>query len=315
MIQVLTLDLVKTGREFGTVKEEYAWYDEIRPDGSIAVFAEKGVKVTGQEKYEVEPLEFEASRLATVAPSVVEYLKDLKERVESRTATNRAPASVRVGVLHGTEEWGQCDRNSTNYGPDDWVSWLESRGFDVSRVSVQELDESALTAYDAIINPFGECYPEKNSKTEETLNRIVDFVEGGGIFVCTGGWPFYYACSPQGNKSDASRLERAFQVRVNSGQAWADYEAITQPPGSTRKYGELAHKGGGFKVHVWRPIRERYGAVEKVLVATERDGIVLGFMTLKRGGVVFTGMDVRGSEEFDKLTSLVDALLLRHHGI
>src|SRR5436309_317737 len=203
MIQIFTNDLVVTGRELGTIKEEYAWYDEIRPDGSIAVFIEKGIQLTGQEKYDVEPLEFERNQLADLAPDAVEYLADLMQRVKSRSAKNRIPSDVRVGVLHGTESWGQCDRNKTRYGPDDWVAWLEARGFDVVRMSVTELDASVQDSLDAILNPFGECYPEKDASEEQTLNKIVAYVELGGIFVCTGGWPFFYACSPQGRKKDS----------------------------------------------------------------------------------------------------------------
>ena len=311
MIQIFTKDLVATGREIGTIKEEYAWYDEIRPDGSIAVFVEKGIQLTGQEKYDVEPLEFETSQLADIAPEAVEYLADLMQRVKSRSVKNRIPSDVRVGVLHGTESWGQCDRNKTRYGPDDWVAWLEARGFDVVRVSVTELDASVQDSLDAIVNPFGECYPEKDAGEEKTLNKIVAYVERGGIFVCTGGWPFFYACSPEGRRKDSTRLKRAFQVDVNSEQAWSDFEAIAQPEGSKRRYGELAHKGGEFKVHIWRPILEGYGAVEKVLVASERDGIVLGFMKSGKGGVVFTGMDMQGSQEFEKASSFLEALLIR----
>jgi len=311
MIQVLTRDLTGAGREFGTIKEEYAWYDEIRPDGSIAVFVEKGIQLTGQEKYDVEPLEFEAGQLAALAPDAVEYLKDLMQRVESRSAKNLAPSNVRVGVLHGTESWGECDWNKTRYGPDEWVAWFEGRGFDVARMSVTELDESPQGSLDAIVNPFGECYPEVDANEEQTLKKIVAYVEHGGIFVCTGGWPFFYACSARGTNSDSSRLKRAFQVDVNNEQAWSDFEGITQPEGSKRKYGELAHKGGEFNVHVWRPVLEAYGAVEKVLVATARDGIVLGFMKSGKGGVVFAGMDMQGSQEFDKLSSFLEALLIR----
>lgn len=311
LIQILTKDLTETGREFGTVKEEYAWYDEIRPDGSIAVFVEKGVKLAGQEKYDVEPLEFEVHHLDAAAPDVVEYLMDLKQRVESRTSKDRAPTDIRVGILHGTESWGQCDRGRSVFGPNAWAEWLESRGFGVVRVSAQDLEETMPGAYDAIVNPFGECYPETNSKTEETLSSVLAYVEGGGVFVCTGGWPFFYACSPQGKKSDSSRLSRAFHVDVNNEQLWADFEDVKQPEGSMRKYGELAHKGGGFQVHIWRPLLERYGAVEKVLVAAHRDGIVLGYLPKGRGGVVFTGMDLQGPDEFEKLASFLETLLVR----
>src|SRR6266705_1580775 len=100
-------------------------------------------------------------------------------------------------------------------------------------------------------------------------------------------------------------------VVSSSAPADGPSSTLAAPEGSKRKYGELAHKGGEFNVHVWRPVLEAYGAVEKVLVATARDGIVLGFMKSGKGGVVFAGMDMQGSQEFDKLSSFLEALLIR----
>jgi len=84
MIQVWTRDLKGRPQEFGTMKEEYAWFDEIRHDGSLAVFVDKGIELAGQIKYEVEPLLFDAERLNEAAPAVVEYLLDLRKRAETR---------------------------------------------------------------------------------------------------------------------------------------------------------------------------------------------------------------------------------------
>ncbi len=312
-IQILTRDLKGTAREFGTVKEEYAWYDEIRPDGSIAVFVEEGVQLGGQIKYEVEPLTFDSSNLGSIAPDVVEYLSDLRRRVEVRAATSRNPSDILVAILHGTESWGQSGRKSTVYGPDEWESWCRSKGFAVERISVRDIQGRDDTPrLDAIVNPFGEMYPEADPDKETSLTSIVAYVESGGLFVCTAGWPFYYASHRRAH-ADGTRLKRAFQVDVNDEQWWVDFEPVTQPEGSVRKWGELAHKGGDFHASIWRPVREGYGAVEKALVAAERDGVVLGFLPRGRGGVVLSGMALNGPVEFDKLTSFLETLLLKGH--
>jgi len=218
--------------------------------------------------------------------------------------------SHRVAILHGTEPWGQCRRTRTNYGPDEWESLLRSRGFLTKRLSVRDigalLDEPI---YEMLVNPFGEDYPEEDNKSERSLNQIVNYVERGGIFVCTGGWPFYFADSPRGRIEGQNRLEKYFHVNVDSGQWWEDNEPVKQPEGSIALFGPLADKGGTDIVSVWRPIQEKYGAVKKILVATKRAGIVLGFLPVRRGGIILTGMSLKGSPEFDKLTSFLTVLI------
>lgn len=310
MLQIWTKDLAGTPREFGSVKEEYAWYDEIRPDGSIALCVEAGIQLSGQIKYEVEPLPFDSAHLDQVAPEVVEYLLDLRRRVGTRTARQRSPSEVTVAILHGTESWGQCKFWYSEFSPDYWENWARSRGFNVTRVSVLELSKGE-TVYDAVINPFGEAYPERDTNDELTLVDIVAYIERGGTFVCTGGWPFYYAYGPGGRSDSRSRLKRTFSVDVNDEQLWRDIDPVAQPDGSVRKYGELAHKGGGFRVTVWRPVWESYGAVEKVLVSAKRNGILLGVLPRGKGRLVVTGMFLESDAEFEKLAALVEALLLR----
>jgi len=47
--------------------------------------------------------------------------------------------------------------------------------------------------YAIIINPFGEIHLDENIRTLSTLyNRVLKYIQEGGIFICTGGIPFYY---------------------------------------------------------------------------------------------------------------------------
>ncbi len=219
---------------------------------------------------------------------------------------------ARIGILHGTENWGQTKRARTEYTPDDWEAWSRAEGFASKRIAIQEM--STIDGggwFDAVINPFGESYPEEDPKEETSLTRLVEYMERGGVFVCTGGWPFYYATSPSGTIPDGRRLRRHFHVDVNSEQWWEDFEPVRQPPESIMKYGALMHADGDSRVHVWRPIREEYGAVEQVLVASGRDGIVLGLLPTGEGAAVFCGMALRGSSEFDKVSSFLEHLLRR----
>src|SRR6266516_676139 len=147
---------------------------------------------------------------------------------------------IGVSILHGTEPWGQCSRTRTNYGPEEWESWLFARGFATKRTSIRQVgtpEEGPPTI--ATVNPFGEDYPEEEPESLRSLGRIVEYVEQGGIFVCTGGWPFYYANSPRGRVADGTRLSQLFHVDVDSGQWWEDVEPVAQLESSLVRYATL----------------------------------------------------------------------------
>ena len=167
-----------------------------------------------------------------------------------------------------------------------------------------------------MINPFGESYPEEDSKNELTLNRIKEYIEQGGVFVCTGGWPFYYADSPQGifgdKKSrvpDRTRVKRFFNVRIDDSQWWPERKLLSQSDGSTSKYGPLVNKGGSDRVTVWRPIHEDCGAVEKILTTSDKRYTVLGIQQMGQGKIIMTGMALEGPSEFEKLASFLEIIL------
>lgn len=44
-----------------------------------------------------------------------------------------------------------------------------------------------------IINPFGEAYPERDINLRPMFSKIKNYVWGGGVFVLTGGFAFFYA--------------------------------------------------------------------------------------------------------------------------
>ena len=50
--------------------------------------------------------------------------------------------------------------------------------------------------YAVIMNPFGEIYLEEDRRNFTTYEKIKDFVANGGVFCCTGGFPFYYHWDP-----------------------------------------------------------------------------------------------------------------------
>ncbi|MFW6162720.1 MAG: DUF6259 domain-containing protein, partial [Planctomycetota bacterium] len=109
----------------------------------------------------------------------------------------------------------------TKTGPADWLrAFQDSRlaselGFPVRRIaSFQQLVEAleaGPTEWLAIVNPYGEAFPTLPSGDwRATLDAIRRYVEGGGCWWETAGYPFHLAVGPKGQQkvgpSGAARL-------------------------------------------------------------------------------------------------------------
>jgi hypothetical protein len=93
-----------------------------------------------------------------------------------------------VGILNVSG----CPRGSTRFTPDDWLQRLQEvtngRGFRVSLINSGQVSGK----YDAIINPYGEYYPETDLAELDSLVNIKQYISQGGMFVNPGGLAFFY---------------------------------------------------------------------------------------------------------------------------
>lgn len=79
-----------------------------------------------------------------------------------------------------------CPSPFTRFEPGDWNNKLSGES---SFLSVDEIDDE----FAVIVNPYGEAYPEKSTIELPIFDEILSFISNGGIFVCAGGYPFFYA--------------------------------------------------------------------------------------------------------------------------
>jgi hypothetical protein len=56
--------------------------------------------------------------------------------------------------------------------------------------------EENFDSYNAIINPYGGVYPEYDLKNFKTMNKILSYINEGGLFVNVADIPCYWACNP-----------------------------------------------------------------------------------------------------------------------
>lgn len=114
---------------------------------------------------------------------------DLKRRFSLEIT---APPMLDIAILDGyasdrTQE-KPCFPTSQQVPLRDWSNLMSSSSTRISFISAAEID----TGFDAIINPFGETYPEEDWGARRTYERILNYINNGGLFVNVSGFPFFY---------------------------------------------------------------------------------------------------------------------------
>lgn len=94
----------------------------------------------------------------------------------------------KIGILNGNIysplREHKCERGCTNVTPSMWDFALRK-----NKIKYSELITTAQisNAFSIIINPFGDIFPEQDTKLHKTFYSICEFVKNGGIFIVTGG--------------------------------------------------------------------------------------------------------------------------------
>lgn len=86
-----------------------------------------------------------------------------------------------------------CAKHKSKFNPEDWKRILEenfNENYTIKSIGVSEISNK----YVAILNPYGEGYPEEDFLYNTSFRRIREYVRNGGIFVNIAGLAFWYAC-------------------------------------------------------------------------------------------------------------------------
>jgi HEPN domain-containing protein len=112
---------------------------------------------------------------------------------------NRWLPKVRIGILtgyfSGTDETKCAEHPFANKDLTIWrkkfeeLSKASGINLEIEDINSEDISEK----YAMIVNPFGEVYPEINVKQNLAFYNIKNYVENGGVYVNTGGFPFFYA--------------------------------------------------------------------------------------------------------------------------
>lgn len=119
-----------------------------------------------------------------------------------------SPTKLEIGVLNGyansvTEN--RCNSTFSDVPAEYWGCLMSADDTNISYIMASEIDNR----FDAIINPFGETFPEENWNEKKTYKRILEYIKKGGLYVNVAGFPFFYYWDNTHERSMPSGRARA----------------------------------------------------------------------------------------------------------
>lgn len=241
----------------------------------------------------------------------------------------RFRAPMKMGILRGyvddLEKGHECKPVFSIYGG--WSTFFQkSKSNESSIFDVEELYWSDISSkYAVLVNPFGEIYLEEDRRNFTTYERIKEFVADGGIFCCTGGFPFYYHwdpvtdlpvdTTPKTRVSTSAGLQdiRLFfdslvtkdfgAVIVNFPDKPTPAKVYQEKKPDVEFFGELVETGGSDTVQEFRSLsKETRGLIPGLRTKHDEEmKFPLAAISYGEGYLIVAGMDVRTKVEFEKL--------------
>jgi hypothetical protein len=236
-----------------------------------------------------------------------------------------------MGVLRGyvddLKKGTEC--KSMFSGNNDWFKYFKTIThknkvlFDTKEIYWTEISSK----YAVILNPFGEIYLEEDKRNFVTYEKIKEFIAGGGIFCCTGGFPFYYYW----DQTTGLPIDTTPKTRITTSTGLQDIRLffdsfvtkdfgaiiINFPPQPTLAnvyqdkkpdiafFGDLLNIGGSNQVLEFRSLSEGTRGLIPGLRIRHGDEtkFPLAAISYGEGYLIIAGMNVRTNVEFSKLAT------------
>jgi len=130
---------------------------------------------------------------------------------------------LKIGVLNDMQ-WDINNREIfawSGVAPDDWKEIIETFAKEHGiEVNVKFIDVGMkFDSYAAVLNPYGGVYPELDLKNLSTLDKILEYVKEGGLFINVADIPSYWAYNPDLHRrlDIASTVYAAFPTSTGVG--------------------------------------------------------------------------------------------------
>lgn len=276
------------------------------------------------------------------AASVLDDAKTLHDLLGNIEMKRRWKPKIKLAILNGlvtgTKEIKCSKYPFTNSDPNFWKSKFEtlsatsSNEFEIREINATEISQE----FAMVLNPFGEEYPEMDLKNKSVFYLIKDYVEDGGVYVNTGGFPFFYAWDVKEGKEYPLSEEKIFipkALKVEDGTISAvqmqvylqftgtlffkEFDAMPTPVSRDRqvfqedvdvtRFGDLVTGVGKVKEFRGLP-KATKGCIPIVRAKDEISGEVYPISALKRGNgyLLLASMNTEREEEANLFVKAVD---------
>lgn len=273
---------------------------------------------------------------------------DLLYRIESK---KKFTPLIKLGILNGYVEEDVLEKPCAAYpfvefGIDDWERRFKRfLANDKSRYIIEKIPISRISNdFALVLNPFGEAYPEKDIKKRFSFNILKDYVADGGVYVNTGGFPFFYAWDvAEGKEQPVVNIRTLVpkSIKIQKGEVivdqyisllnfagsllWREFDALTTS--DTPKFagikelrvyqtgqdkqiaGDLINVGETDQIHEFRAIRKETKDVIPLLRTSRPDFkevYPIAAIPYGLGYLIMCGMYTKGKSESEKLAVAVD---------
>lgn len=135
----------------------------------------------------------------------------LKQRVKNK--------KLKIGIFNDIP-WTDTDENHSwnNIKPEIWLKKYQEK-FNQKNVEVEFVTiEANFDEYDVLLNPYGGVYKDTDLDKRPVLNRILDFVKTGGVYLNVSDTPFYYTFREELGYRVESRIQGIYLGHPFPGQ-------------------------------------------------------------------------------------------------
>jgi len=264
-----------------------------------------------------------------------ENLCDLLRKIEMKR--RRWKPKIKMGILNGFITGIQeikCSKYPyTNNDPDFWKKKVETLKssfgniFEIKEINATEINEE----FAIVLNPFGEEYPEIDLKNKSIFYLIKDYVEDGGVYINTAGFPFFYAWNVKEGKEypicesriflptlkEEGIIEMRTYLEFTGTLLYKEFDALPTPVSQpreifqekddTNKFGDLSTDVG--EINEFRALPKT--TKDCIPIVRAKDKIseeIYPICALKRGAgyLLLVGMNTEKEKEADLFAKAID---------
>lgn len=237
----------------------------------------------------------------------------------------------KIGVLNGSIvsplREHKCEKGWTNVTPSMWhLALKEKLNKKIELISASEINNS----FSMIINPFGDIFPEQDTKLHKTFYSICEFIKNGGFYVATGGaffahqntvhsfqhqWVFIKTANGIQSLKD-SFLFLEFGVETTGDELNND-KSVSKEPAEVEVYQQLNDKNYTGEIILPQKIKRFRAATTKtsdyIPFVREKNNKSFPVVAVRygKGYLIHAGifLESETSEEFKLLVSIITNLI------